>query len=536
MSMAAQFVFPQRLLGKRVLIRGQFGRSHEFMRLKLAAMAEAHEARVVSKLDGSVDYVVVPNVAAGETIARKVELLNQSGARIRLIDGESFRKLLELTKEEVVALIRNGGARGAEILRKALNHPADWYYLCQRRQATFSIDNQRFDGADLSEFSFNEVTFTRCSFVGACCREATFSSATQCDFSGADATGATFGDVAGSRFAGARMEGMRLEGAMDGADFTSAILDGARLNEGLYAYSKAQGRMAGVILSRASLRDAQVFGSYEAPDFEGADLSAAILAGSFANGNFRGANLRDARFIGCELPQADFSGASLSGVNLAEADLTGSTVDDADFADANLLGAELDGVDLSKARNLGPDPHARIGPALRELESVVADSDRVQIRFVVRHADGTDIDEGAEVGIDTDGLRCGWGLRLSQPISRGYRFGVTTNPSISEAMLQLAAMTRPRQVRYETLEVEGIKAPRRGKALWELVLRSIAEAFAQPPGDRRELAKASQAYRNRTTAETMQATQVRAAQEDPQRQAGAGQGGDGGDLHQVQRR
>lgn len=64
---------------------------------------------------------------------------------------------------------------------------------------------------------------------------------------------------------------------------------------------------------------------------------------------FRFMNLTGQNLSGLELPDADFSGATLVGVNLAGADLTGAKLGDADLSGANLINARLDKAGLVRA-------------------------------------------------------------------------------------------------------------------------------------------------------------------------------------------
>src|SRR5262249_53335174 len=155
----------------------------------------------------------------------------------------------------------------------------------------------------------------------------------------------------------------------------------------------------------------------------------------------------------------------------------------ANLKSTNLRGAKLDGVDLSKVKNYDPGAAAAgsAGPALTELDTVNSLAKRIQVSFHVRVPEA---EQGEPVGIDSSGLKWGWGIGLPASVLSGRRLrgGAMT---FSDAMLELANTAGHLKVCFETVDVSSTKSPKGGKELRELVMKAIAEAFAQeiPPED-----------------------------------------------------
>ncbi len=234
---------------------------------------------------------------------------------------------------------------------------------------------------------------------------------------------------------------------------------------------------------------------FQAPDFSGADLSKAEFHQCWLeSATFCGATLRNAVLIGCKLSGSDLTGADLTGANLAGADLTGVTLAGADLKNANLRGAKLDGVDLSKVKHYDPSscPAGGIGPALTELDALHKQARRIQVKFRLRSAGD---DQGEEVGVDSSGLKWGYGVQMPGGIS-GRQFHQPGPVAFSAAMLELANVSGHLQVGFETVEVSSTKSPKGGKELRDLMIRGIAEAYAQEMPSEQDLATATKKHRD----------------------------------------
>lgn len=89
---------------------------------------------------------------------------------------------------------------------------------------------------------------------------------------------------------------------------------------------------------------------------EGTDLSGAYLFDAILRGtDLRGASLSGARLEGASLSGADLEGANLSGANLQEAKLDYANLEGANLEGANLKGADLFGTILAGANLRGAD-------------------------------------------------------------------------------------------------------------------------------------------------------------------------------------
>jgi uncharacterized protein YjbI with pentapeptide repeats len=479
-----------RLAGKKLVFSGKFSYGVEDV---LKAMAEAQQGTVCDDLTDKVDYLVLADLSAAKTIQKKAMTLNGKGATIQVIDADAFKNLAEPTDDEILALLRAGESETYGKIHRS-----------SRYHSGTQTPKYTFHSEDLSTVTFknaqlDEIHFEGCKFVGANFEQVTVPAATDCDFSKAVAVSSGFGDAPKCRFNKATLNGCHFAGDFSDADFTSAVLDATSFTDTTYyGYGHTKKTApAGVRFTKARLTSAKFHELHlKSPDFSGADLTnaefenCAIDAGTFCN-----ATLREAVLVGCKLTGSDLSNADLTGANLAGADLTGATLAGANLKNANLRGTKLDRVDLSKVKNYDPDGATTgvVGPALTELDSVNAKAKRIQVKFHVRSAEG---ETGEQVGIDSSGLKWGWGLQIPQSIGSRRMFRSGGALAFSDAMLQLANVAGHLQVCFETLDVSSTKSPTGGKELRDLVMRGIAEAFAQEMPAEEELASATKKHRD----------------------------------------
>ena len=483
-----------RLAGKKVHFAGKFPYGAKD---RLAAMAEAQQGKIVEELDHSVDFLVLQDIAGGKTVQKKASALNASGAAVQTIDADAFEKLVEPTPDEVLTLIR-GGKSFAGVLARALGSSgAHFYHYGQALQPRFTFTGEDFTGLNLEGFHFGQIAFEQCSFANCDLTNGHFWWTKRCDFSRAKGGTVTFGDIAGSKLVSAEISSAQFQGDIASTDFTGAKLNGAAFMRHLWGPAgPRQLNTAECVFTFASLAQAKFVNiSLISPDFSGADCSGAIFDSCTAsNASFGKSVLRGTSFLGCTLSGADFSGADCRKVNLADSDLTAARFDGADLAECNFRGATLHGVDLSKAKNYKPEALAvgAVGPALRELDKLFSGARRIHLKFQVK---GEGSEEGHEIGIDSAGLAHGWGLSIPQALS-GSRFSRTPGRTASDAMLLLANRLANYQVRYETVDVDSTKSPTSGKALRDLVINGISEAFAQPIPAAEQLAADTKTYRD----------------------------------------
>ena len=469
-----------RLAGKKLVFSGQFGYSDEE---SLKAMAEAQQGKVVDDLNASVDYLVLPHAGAAMTIQKKALALNGKGASIQVIEADDFRKLAEPTSVEVLELLRSGRSETYAKLHGLM------YYL-GRRSPKSVYQSENLDGVKLRHVEFHELRFDCCRFVDAELDHVYLEKATDCDFSKATAESSRFCDVPGSRFHKATITDCSFEGDLSGADFT-----GAKLEDTTFGEFGRKFAAAGVSFAKAKLKSVWFHDQqFKSANFDDADLTSAEFQQCvLESATLRGAILRDAVLVGCKLSGADLRNADLTGANLAGADLTGALLAGANLKGANLRGTKLGGVDLSQAKYYDPSIAATgsVGPALKELDAVNAKAKRIQVTFRLRSSSD---DEGEQVGIDSSGLKHGWGVQT--PSGIGWRhFGGGKSLAFSDAMLELANLAGHRQVRFETVDVSSTKSPKGGKELRDLVVQGISEAFAQEIPAEAQLAAALKEYR-----------------------------------------
>jgi uncharacterized protein YjbI with pentapeptide repeats len=474
-----------RLAGKKLVFSGKFGYGAED---SLKAVAEAQQGKVLDELDATVDYLVLPDAAAGKTIQKKAVALNGKGAAIQVIDVDAFRKLAEPTEAEILELLRAGRS---ETYTK-LHGP--YHYL--QGQPKITYHGEDLHGANIQNVQFHDVHFDGCSFTGSKIENVYFARAADCDFSKSSCQPCRFGDVPRSRFQMATLKGGQFDGDLSEADFTGATVLGVSFGALGYMARGKKSPAVGVVFTKAKVTSSAFCElQLKSPRFDDADLTGtAFQQCVFQSATFRKAVLRNVAMVGCNLSGADLSHADLAGANLAGADLSGAKLAGANLKGANLRGAKLDGVDLSQVKNYDPRGAAAgsVGPALQELDGVNAKARRIQVTFRVRSSPD---DEGEQVGIDSSGLRYGWGIQVPGNIGSPRMMRGGKSLAFSDAMLELANVSGHRQVRFETVDVSSTKSPKGGKELRDLVLQGIAEAFAQEIPSDDQFAAAVKEYR-----------------------------------------
>lgn len=478
-----------RFAGKKFVFSGKFGYGVED---SLKAMAEAWGGKVLDDLDAEVDYLVLADATAGKTIQKKALTLNAKGAAVQVIDADAFRQLAEPTEAEVLELLRSGQSVTYSKLCPPVRH------VTQGQTPKYTFHEENLSSVKLSNIQFHDIRFEACSFVGAELEGVVLlAGASDCDFSNAIVKKTAFHNVTRCKFRNAALQQGHFGGDFSGADFTGATAEGFTFSGHSVYWRGTKTWVADVSFAKANLKSATFRElQLKSPNFDNADLTGAVFQECvFESARLRGATLRDAGLIGCNLSDWDLTNADLTGANLAGANLKGAKLGGANLKNVNLRSTDLDGVDLSQVKNYEPAGAATgsAGPALQELDAVHAKAKRIQVTFRLRASSG---DEEHEVGIDSSGLRYGWGIILPRSMhSPTLRGGGGGSRSFSSAMLTLAQVTGHLHVRFETVDVSSTKSPTGGKELRELVLRGVAEAFAQPLPPADQLAATSKEYR-----------------------------------------
>ncbi|MDR5837109.1 DUF2169 domain-containing protein [Caballeronia sp. LZ034LL] len=270
------------------------------------------------------------------------------------------------------------------------------------------LTGARLTGSRLAGANFRRALLTRADFAGADLRGATLASASArgANFSGTrlDEASLEAGDFASADFSAANLERARMAKAvfngatmtglvargciapkagfaeceLTGADFSDAslehaVFDHATLGGASFVNARCAGlrlfgvRAAGVRFERADLGgsraglDSDLSGArFDAAHLHravwiGVDISQSVFDGAtLEHANFSGVQASGTRFTGVraasiQLAKADLSGADLSRANLMHATLRRATVDRANFASSNLYGAQCYGANLGHA-------------------------------------------------------------------------------------------------------------------------------------------------------------------------------------------
>lgn len=477
-----------RLAGKKVHFDGKFqwGEAE-----RLRALAAAHGGSVAKDLGPKVDYLVVADASGSKTTQKKAMSLNAKGASIQVIDADAFAKLVEASEDEVLDLLRRGGAKAADQFAYAINTGVP---RTAGKQPKRIVAGESFAGSDLGTFDFTEVAFEGCDFSRADLKHTSFSVATRCTFDKIKGTGARFSDPGGSTFKDADLPEAEFIESTPDMDFTGANCTKASFQR--YGWLRKKGRASGWVFANATLKDAR-FGELVLvqPSFQGADLTdARFHATTIEAGNFRNAKMRGATLAATKLTDTDFSGADLSGASFVEADLSNSKFDGANLAGTNLRGAKTTGVDFSKA--IGYDPNAQVdaqaGPALKELDKAIGKAKRIKFSFKLEKPPAGGSPGHCDVAADSASLQWGGGVNL--PIAQPGQYNMKKS-SMSSQLLSAARLLGETKIRFETLEVETTKSPMKANELRGVVTRALCEAFQQEPPDEEKLAEQIKAHR-----------------------------------------
>ena len=263
------------------------------------------------------------------------------------------------------------------------------------------------------------------------------------------------------------------------------------------------------MLARSVFRVPRIVGA----NFDKIDLRFAEFFQTYMpSASFRQANLHSARFFMCHLVDADFSKANASDAAFEDTNLSGARFNGADLSGVNFTSARTDRVDFSKAKNytafrapVAP-VEKPIGPALAELESLIAKAKRIDFEFKVQRKRGGEL----ESVIVKDGRA------VADPAGFSRKYWLQMMLTFSSTLLKLARHLRGWNVRYETLSVTSSKSPKSNKELRGIVLNAISEAFAQPLPPAEELAKTAKEWRggiNKTKSREREATEKAKAAE-----------------------
>jgi uncharacterized protein YjbI with pentapeptide repeats len=425
---------------------------------------EEEGGRVVQAVTASLDYLLTGYRRGKKKTPEKkrADELNLKGAAIQFLDEQQFYARLLPTRDEGLLLLK-AGKNGLDRWRQLWNHWND-------AQTILDFNGLDFRGKDLAHCNFCAVTFIGADlrdadlsgcclrqlrdirFDGACLRSASFSEASHCSFKKADLT----------------------EAHINPAVFTNCDFTGAVLCEVGGSYS----RMTDCVFRKADLREADLEDSeLQGLDFTDADLTGARLPKcDFTKAKLTGAKLAGADLTDAVLARADLSKADLTKAILINADLTGATIDGATFTGATLTGLRTGNIDPARAKGLDLTQTAvggKVGPNLRELESVAAQSRRLETQAII---------DLTETSI-TLGLTSHQNSRWISTMIREPTCGRHGScQSFSDGMIEVTKKFIRGTLRPETISAKCSKGPLKARELKELAVRAWSEAMGiEPP-------------------------------------------------------
>jgi uncharacterized protein YjbI with pentapeptide repeats len=438
-------------------------------------MIQAHGGSVAAHLDAKVSNLVLPDAASGAAMRKKADALRKKGAAIEVMDAAIFRAFVSPTHDELVAILKDGkrGAKALLSVAPPVEHGGHGAAPGSPRLA-----GARLDGLDLSELDLRGLAFEECSFVGAKLDHVRIAEATECDFSKTTGDSPQFGKIDCSRFVNARFDGAEFRSHLEGSDFTGARLIRCRFLEKFWGAGVTKRPASeGPCFSGASLQDCLFeWVRTDHANFRDAELDGTAFNLCHLNGAIlRNAKVREALFVAIDLRTADLSNASLVGSNLAEADLTRAKLDGTDLTDVNLRGAKIEASALKGARGVSSDStrHGAVGPALAELDSIFRKAKKVELSFRVGKGPNQE-DHLLQITAYSSSAH----LYLPDLHDRVSPRPLGPGP-FSKEILQAGRVFGHLPVRFDTLLVKSTKAPKSGKALQDLLIQGIAEAFGQ---------------------------------------------------------
>lgn len=315
----------QRLAGKVFLFSGKWSYPPPE---RISELITSCGGAVAPEAGPDVNHVISNSVTTQTTQKLVAQLTKKNGVAVGLTDVMDIESLLQLTGDDMIALLQAGDSKLwnyftghlkhkvklAVVDLKAMDLSAFNLALCDLKGADLSgcsmnmyqfreVNGAKLDGAKFAKSTLGQLR--SCSLKNASLSECIISeSMSDCDFSSANLAGATAYDTKFSKC------------DFSDSDLSSAQLDRAEFKD--CRFSKTN-------LTKASLVTA---------DLRGADLSNCSLAGAvlyetkldkakLAGVDFRNAFLCNASFKGADLVGADFTGAATRGADFSGAQMKG---------------------------------------------------------------------------------------------------------------------------------------------------------------------------------------------------------------------
>lgn len=358
------------------LYRGEPLTREEFTRI-----IEYEGGVVLPDLQDKPNYVIRLGHLYPASLDKTVRELNKSlVSRIGILPViDFFRDMLFPSRIECIDMLKSGKRGVARFMELVEYHPAG------------CVDLRGIDmrGLDLENIRFN----------------AGHSVLSSVDFRDANLAGAKI----------AQSDHLRLDGADLSKAWIQRLVDSslqrANLTGGTFSFERCNldnVNLAGAeikLCGGCSLRNANLEGCtwnvWQKPmtnDFSGASFrNSRIAYADFHQSSFRGADLRNAEFRhDINLADTDFREANCRGALFGYANFSNAQVAGADFTGATLRMVDTTGVDIASAIGLSEAivlPRGSIGPHVRKLESICADSKRVTFQGCASNSNFTSTNE-----------------------------------------------------------------------------------------------------------------------------------------------
>ncbi len=473
------------LKNQKFFFAGRFEQYHWQFGIKhLENYVKNEGGKIVTKLDASVDYLLI-KVAKGNSSHEKLAAkLNSQGANIKTITPEQLRKMIHPSVADALALFqlgRDGQIRLGKLLETLNWQPSSTDY----NAPPFAVSGLSFKGQKLEGIPLWSATLTDCDLretvkLGGDREYYRLADLTRCNLDGAklhvqinsliDCT-CRKADLEGSwigRFSGKnRMTGdfsnsklTRLHASdtdCSTANFTKCDLENATFED-----SKVrEANFSNANLKKLRAKDA---------DFTGSNFSKADLTDS---------DLVNAKFDKCDLSGAKFANSILTNVSMKNAILNGT-----DFTDCTVATVNFDGTDTSKAKGLKIIKPATqtAGPNLKtlakELKSAKSGRFSIEIKHKEKHM-RLDV-EFSEYSKRHGGIKAGWTDDLWATTLSNWD---TRKPTLEEAMLAAAACWPDATPLIHTVQAETKGAGIQKKKLMPMVISAWCEAFGMEVPD-----------------------------------------------------
>ena len=148
-----------RLTGKKLVFDGKFGYGALDSLKAMADAAAGHRPRRSGREGG---LSRAGRRQPSKTIQKKAMSLNAKGASIQVIDADAFKKLVEPTDEEIIALLKAGDSQ-----TYAKIYEPSFYHHHGAPPPKRVIQSEDLSGVKLANVTLDDTCFNHCRFVGA---------------------------------------------------------------------------------------------------------------------------------------------------------------------------------------------------------------------------------------------------------------------------------------------------------------------------------------------------------------------------------